>query len=232
MKTLLTAVVAAVVLCPFAPAARAAAKPAPKRPRLLTKRFPLEHCDPADARLVFEAVAALAGPILTVPGPGEMPAGAPVPAAFPFPAAPAPVAPPAPAVFGVLAAPAAAPDTTCQPAGPAAPPARPATLRVVVDLKARALVVRGTEKDLEFAGDLVAVLDAPEDKPVPATKEVRAFRTRRDAAEVFRMLSGLDAEPEYRAPACGRMKLIVAVGPAEALEDLADTLKELDVPVK
>ena len=50
-------------------------------------------------------------------------------------------------------------------------------------------------------------------------------------SHVYQLLRGLDRDPRYRASAVGRMKLIIAAGPDDALKELEHTLKEIDVPV-
>jgi hypothetical protein len=102
----------------------------------------------------------------------------------------------------------------------------------VIDLRTKAVIVRGTAKDVELVADLLTVLDSPEDKPAPAVKTLRAFRPKRDAAEVYTLLRRLAPDVPCRTVAVGRMKLIVARGGDEALKELAEVIRELDVPAK
>src|SRR5262249_9218548 len=55
--------------------------------------------------------------------------------------------------------------------------------RVAVDKRTRSLIVRGSEKELQVAADLIAVLDAPAGKPMPKLKNVRSFKPKHASVE-------------------------------------------------
>lgn len=102
---------------------------------------------------------------------------------------------------------------------------------VAADARTRSLVVRGTEKELQIAADLVAVLEMPDDKPLPQFKSLRAFSLKHaDADELADVLYQL--EPEVQIAALPEAKLLIVVGSEEAMKDLGDAIKELDVPTK
>src|SRR4051812_43021451 len=162
MRILRTVTLAALALGPLAAPAPAAPKPEAKPPRLGTKRFVVKNCDVNDARQVFDAVADLAGPVVTVQAQGGMPRGIPGGAGPPGMMPPGPGMPGGwgPAAPGGFTMPGVPPGLGSSPA----PAVKRGTLRVVVDAQTRAVIARGTQKDLDLAADLVAVLDAPEDK--------------------------------------------------------------------
>jgi hypothetical protein len=119
-------------------------------------------------------------------------------------------------------------DTAPAPAAP-----KPVVARALVDARTRSLVVRGVAQDLQLAADLVAVLDTPEGKPLPAVKTVKAFRLEHiDATDLAAMLQALDPQMSYRMALVGRMKLLLATGTDEQMKELADAVKKLDIPTE
>ncbi|HEV3237451.1 MAG TPA: secretin N-terminal domain-containing protein, partial [Gemmataceae bacterium] len=63
------------------------------------------------------------------------------------------------------------------------PGAGPMSWRIAEDPRTKSLVVRGPEKVIEIAADLVAVLDLPADKPIPAVKNLRAYKLKHAKAD-------------------------------------------------
>jgi type II secretory pathway component GspD/PulD (secretin) len=118
--------------------------------------------------------------------------------------------------------------------GPASFPSTPPTgivCRALADPRTRSVIVRGTEKDQQLAADLVAILDTPEGKPLPALKTVKAFRLQHlDAGDLVSMLQLLDPNMSYRVAPVGAMKLLLATGTDEQMKELADAVKKLDIP--
>jgi len=105
------------------------------------------------------------------------------------------------------------------------------SLRAFLDLRTRSLVARGTAAELRLVADLVAALDDPPDKPLPAAKGLRAFRARHlEAEEMLEQLRELGADGACRIVALPGRKLLLAVGPEDALKHLEAVAKELDVP--
>jgi hypothetical protein len=102
-----------------------------------------------------------------------------------------------------------------------------------LDLRTRSLVARGTAPELRVVADLVAALEAPPDKPPPAAKRLRAFRARHlDAEELLEQLRELGADASCRTVALPGRKLLLAVGPEDALNHLEAVAKVLDVPAE
>jgi len=107
----------------------------------------------------------------------------------------------------------------------------PPPWRVTIDARTRAMVVRGTERDLQIANDLVAIVEAPADKPLPAVKSLRAFRLQHAKADELQTVLE-ELELETRVVSAPAAKLLIASGSEEVLRELADIVKELDVEVK
>jgi hypothetical protein len=109
----------------------------------------------------------------------------------------------------------------------------PVNCRAVADVRTRSLIVRGTAKDLQLAAEVVAVLDTAEDKPLPGTTALKAFRLKHvDAVDLVGILQALDDNIKYRLAPVGRMKLLLATGTDEQMKELAEAVKELDIPAK
>jgi len=101
--------------------------------------------------------------------------------------------------------------------------------QVTVDMRTRSLIVRASEKNLQLAADLVAVLDLPKDKPLPSVKSLKVFQLKHaEAEELVQVLQNL--EPEARMIALGEAKLMIVAGPDAAMKEIADLVKHLDVP--
>jgi hypothetical protein len=192
------------------------------------QRFRLRRCSPDDARQVFVALLGLPHPLRTFPTPPPPP-----PAGAAGVAGPAPPPPPPPGVAG----------PGWGGPGPGMPFRVEATattfagdvgrssLRAFLDLRTQSLVARGTAAELRLVADLVAALDAPPDKPPPAAKGLRAFRARHlDAEEMLEQLRELRADGSCRTVALPGRKLLLAVGPEDALKHLEAVARELDVP--
>lgn len=109
----------------------------------------------------------------------------------------------------------------------------PVVCRAVADIRTRSIIVRGTAKDLQLAADVVAILDTAEDKPLPGVTSFKPFRLKHvDAVDFVGILQALDPNPAYRVVPVGRMKLLLATGADEQLKELAEAVKELDIPAK
>jgi len=105
----------------------------------------------------------------------------------------------------------------------------PVQNQVTVDNRTRSLIVRATEKNLQLATDLVAVLDLPKDKPLPQVKSLKAFQLKHaDAEELLGVLQNL--ETDARMTALGEAKMLIVAGPDASMMEIADLVKELDVP--
>ena len=112
-------------------------------------------------------------------------------------------------------------------------PRPPATIvcRALGDLRTRSLIVRGTEKDLQLAADLSAILDTPDNKPLPEVKALKAFRLQHlDANDFVGMMEKLNPHLDYHLVSIGRLKLVLARGSDEQMNEVAEAVKELDIP--
>jgi hypothetical protein len=217
-------------------AAEDAAKPDPKASHLQIKVFRLKVAEPEDALQAFNALIGsnpdhrpqsrtpdITPTLPPLPAPPQAPAQG-LPFQFnqgprfevEFPVYYQPVTPPL--VYQT------APPTVAH---------APQTCRAVADVRTRSLIVRGTAKDLQLAADLVAVIDTAEDKPLPGVTSLKAFRLKHvDAVDFCNMMQQLDTNITYRLVPVGRMKLLLATGSDEQMKELADAVKELDIPAK
>ncbi|MGE3807277.1 MAG: hypothetical protein AB7K24_21650 [Gemmataceae bacterium] len=99
--------------------------------------------------------------------------------------------------------------------------------RVVYNDSRRLVVVRGYRNDLEIAEEVVALLEAPADKPLPKSKRVRAFRLKNVETGVAReVIEALELNVDL-AEAEG---MLFMVGPDHLVDQLAKVIAELDVP--
>jgi hypothetical protein len=105
------------------------------------------------------------------------------------------------------------------------------TWRVAADPRARCLIVRGMEPELQIAADLVTTLDVAEGKAAPQAKTIRVFHLRfahpEGTAEVLQAL-GINAIV-VAAPKAGAL---VVSGSPEALKEVSEVIDALDVEGK
>ena len=103
--------------------------------------------------------------------------------------------------------------------------------RAVGDPRTRSLIVRGAEKDLQLAADLITILDTPDNKPLPEVKALKAFRLQHlDANDFVGMMEKLNSNLNYHLVSIGRLKLVLARGSDEQMNEVAEAVKELDIP--
>lgn len=101
--------------------------------------------------------------------------------------------------------------------------------RVTIDMRSHAVIVRATEKDLQVAADLVTVLDTGPGKPLPKVKTLRAIELKHaDATHVDQIL--MDLNMPVRLVPLPEAKIIICAGSENALNEVGDLVKELDVP--
>jgi hypothetical protein len=214
-------------------AAEEKAKPDAKDNQPRIKVFRLQVADPNDVLQAFNALLGQADRDLLRPPAPPVPTPIPPPPAigpgahFQFSEEPVqfrdgfPPLPPNSAPIG---------SGTGTPVGNAS---GPVVCRAVADIRTRSLIVRGTAKDLQLAADVVAVLDTAEDKPLPGVTSFKPFRLKHaDAVDFVGILHALDPNPTYRVVPVGRMKLLLATGTDEQMKELAEAVKELDIPAK
>ena len=103
--------------------------------------------------------------------------------------------------------------------------------RATAQARTRSVVVRGSERHLKVAADLVAILDRAANDPLPKLQVVKAFTlkhaTAEELAEVINALSfeGVKlATPDVR--------VLTLVAPDDVVKSVAELVKELDVPGK
>jgi type II secretory pathway component GspD/PulD (secretin) len=103
--------------------------------------------------------------------------------------------------------------------------------KIAVDDRTNAVVIRGSEHDLQVAAELVALMDLPKAKALPPLKHLRAFQLKHaDATAIVTLLNEL--ELDARVVALVEPNLVVVSGSEAATKDIADAIKELDVEVK
>jgi type II secretory pathway component GspD/PulD (secretin) len=101
--------------------------------------------------------------------------------------------------------------------------------QLAADARTRSVVIRATEKNLRLAADLVAVLDLPEGKPLPEVKSLKTFQLKHaNAEELANVLQTLQLEAKIMA--LGNAKMLVVAGPEAAMKEVADLVKDLDIP--
>jgi type II secretory pathway component GspD/PulD (secretin) len=102
------------------------------------------------------------------------------------------------------------------------------TWRMVADVRTNSLIIRGTEKDLQMAADLIAVLDVPADKPVPNVKNVSAFKLKfAPAAETAAILQGLELGAQIVPDERGN--IVIVAGPEAVRKEIGELIQALDV---
>ena len=201
-------------------AAEPETKPDTSTDRPHVKAFRLKTANPNDALEAFNTLMGRQANAVPVAPQGLEPIPPPLPAPG---APPAPLPSPrllrglTPATYSTASTPTVAPP--------------PVSGSALADPRTRSLIVRGTEKDLQLAADLVAVLNTPEDKPLPAVKTLKAFRFQHlDTKDFVGIMEALDPNIGYRMAPVGSMKLLLAVGSDEQMKELAEAVKELDTP--
>jgi hypothetical protein len=103
--------------------------------------------------------------------------------------------------------------------------------RATQDDRTKALIVRGTARHIQVAADLVALIDRPENSPLPELKVIKGFALKNaNATELIAVIDALEFEDLHLSSL--NDQLLVAIGPDETTKAIADLIKELDVPVK
>ncbi len=105
------------------------------------------------------------------------------------------------------------------------------THRIAIDNRTKSLIVRGTEKDLRIATDLVTVLNTPADKALPKVKNLSAFKLRHANPEELSETLG-ELELKVRIAAVPDSKLLIVAGSADEITDITEVIEALDVAGK
>jgi type II secretory pathway component GspD/PulD (secretin) len=102
--------------------------------------------------------------------------------------------------------------------------------RMAEDPRTKSLVVRGPEKVLEIAADLVAVLDLPADKPIPAVKNLRAYKLKHAKAdELNTVLTNL--ELDARIVPVEKGNILIVAGNEDVMKEIDGVVEALDIKV-
>lgn len=100
---------------------------------------------------------------------------------------------------------------------------------IVVEQRTRSVIVRGTEKNVRLAAEVVAVLDQPPNKPLPEVKGLRALPLKHASAdELTQTLQELMLEA--RIVPLAAAKMILVAGEEASMKEVTDLIKDLDVP--
>lgn len=228
---------------PGQPTPAVAPKPQATKPQLKVKVFKLERGDPQAVVLALNALLEESD----VEATPMVPAGAPGAPAGPGGPPPGPMGAPQPGGLtgGFAGVPAtgfgAAPGFGGVPGFGGMPPAgaigcflgtggnMTPVWRATAQERTRAVIVRGSDRHLSVAADLVALLDRPANAPLPKLQVVKAFAlkhaTADELAEVINALSFDDAKlatPDER--------VLALIAPDDVVKSVTELVKELDVP--
>ncbi|VTR98596.1 unnamed protein product [Gemmata massiliana] len=103
--------------------------------------------------------------------------------------------------------------------------------RATAQARTRSVVVRGSERHLKVAADLVAILDRSANDPLPKLQVVKAFTLKHAAAEeLAEVINALSFEDVKLATPDARLLTLIA--PDDVVKSVAELVKELDVPGK
>jgi hypothetical protein len=101
--------------------------------------------------------------------------------------------------------------------------------RATTVARTRSVIVRGSDRHLAVAADLVAILDRPAAAPLPKLQVVKAFALRHATAEELEgVIDALSFDGVKLATPGERLLLLVA--PDDVGQSVAELVKELDVP--
>jgi type II secretory pathway component GspD/PulD (secretin) len=114
--------------------------------------------------------------------------------------------------------------------GPAGSMAGP-SWRLTADPRTKSLIIRGSEKDIDLAGDLVTVLDLPADKPMPKVKTLRAYKLKHaNAGELNAVLFTL--EMDARMVPVEKGNILIVAGSEDVMKDMDSVVEALDIEVQ
>lgn len=106
----------------------------------------------------------------------------------------------------------------------------PSPFSIAHDPRTKSIVVRGTDKHIQMAADLVTVLDGPQGKDPPEVKSLRAVTLKHaKPEEIASVIEGL--ELDARLVPLTAAKIVVFTGSDQVMKEVAELIKELDVPV-
>jgi hypothetical protein len=101
--------------------------------------------------------------------------------------------------------------------------------RITEDPRTKSLIVRGPEKVLDLAKDVVTVLDLAADKPVPAVKSLRAYKLKHaKAADLNTVLTNLELDARLAA---AKENILIVAGSEEIMKEIDGVVEALDIDV-
>jgi hypothetical protein len=104
----------------------------------------------------------------------------------------------------------------------------PSAFSIAHDPRTKSIVVRGTEKHLQMAADLVTVVDGPQGKEPPEVKSLRAVALKHaKPEELAAVIESLELEAKLVPLTAAKM--VVFTGSDQVMKDIAELIKELDV---
>ena len=105
------------------------------------------------------------------------------------------------------------------------------TWRLTADPRTKSLIIRGSEKDVDIAADLVAVLDLPADKSMPKVKNLRAYKLKHASAQDLNaVLSSL--EMDARMVPIEKGNILIVAGTEDVMKDVDSVVEALDIEVQ
>ncbi len=105
------------------------------------------------------------------------------------------------------------------------------TWRLTADPRTKSLIIHGSEKDVDIAADLVAVLDLPADKPMPKVKNLRAYKLKHASAQDLNgVLSSL--EMDARMVPIEKGNILIVAGSEDVMKDMDSVVEALDIEVQ
>jgi type II secretory pathway component GspD/PulD (secretin) len=175
---------------------------------VVTRVFTLKHTEPAE---VVQAIGMFLDSMAALNAPAG---GAPVGPAGPRPGPQGPAGGGAIGGAGILRA------------GPGGTAAH--DTRVFLDERTGSIAVRGPDSEVQVVADLVTLLDNPADMALPEVKSMRAYTLKHAAPSgIAELANSLDLRVAVLP--LDDAKLLVVAGPSEAMRELGDLVKMLDI---
>jgi type II secretory pathway component GspD/PulD (secretin) len=102
--------------------------------------------------------------------------------------------------------------------------------RVTEDPRTKSLIVRGPDRIIDLATDLVAVLDLPADKQMPTVKNLRAYKLKHAKAEELNtVLTNL--ELDARTVPVEKGNILIVAGNEDVIKEIDGVVEALDIDV-
>jgi hypothetical protein len=104
------------------------------------------------------------------------------------------------------------------------------TWRLAADPRTKSLIIRGSEKEVDIAADLVAVLDLPADKPLPKVKNLRAYKLKHASAQDLNAV--LNSLLDARMVPVEKGNILIVAGSEDVMKDIDGVVEALDIEVQ